>query len=74
MSRELLDRELEQIKLVWVERIEPAKLIASSPTLEVQRVIAEAVERLQIVLFPIIDLGKGFSSVHHATAPAAAFE
>ena len=58
MLGKLLDRQLEQVELVGVEWIKSAELIAAPPPVQVDRVVAETVERLEIVLFAIVDVGQ----------------
>ena len=55
MLGELLNGELEKIELIGVKRIEPAELIAAAPAIEIDRVVAEAVKSLEVVLLPIVD-------------------
>jgi len=49
-----LDRELEQVELAGMEGITTAELIAAAPAVEVDRIIAETVERLKIILLAVI--------------------
>ncbi|MCG3776506.1 MAG: hypothetical protein JW395_3365 [Nitrospira sp.] len=64
MFGELPDRDLEQVELVSVKGVEAAKFIAAAPASQVNRVIAEAVKRLEVVLFAVVDVGEDFRLLH----------